>query len=193
MDGTLTTLPNETAVIAQARDEPAAFAAVYDHYFPRIYNYVRYRISEATAVDDLVSLIFERALLHLDRYRPDRAPFSVWLFAIARNAVNDHLRAHARRRLFSLDLMPERPSPEARPEEALLRNEQHAELETALGRLSDHERDLLALKFAVGLTNRRIAALTGLTESNVGVIVYRAVRRLRAEMASQEKHDGGRA
>jgi RNA polymerase sigma-70 factor (ECF subfamily) len=44
MDGTLTTLPNETAVIAQARDEPAAFAAVYDHYFPRIYNYVRYRI-----------------------------------------------------------------------------------------------------------------------------------------------------
>jgi hypothetical protein len=36
-----------------------------------------------------------------------------------------------------------------------------------------------------GLTNRRIAKLTGLTENNVGIILYRAVRRLRAELEVQ--------
>jgi RNA polymerase sigma-70 factor (ECF subfamily) len=193
MDGTVTTLPNEAAVIAQARSEPAAFAAIYDHYFPRIYNYVRYRVNEAQAADDLAAVIFERALLHLDRYRPERAPFAVWLFAIARNAVNDHLRAQARRRWFPLDFFGEHPSTEARPEEVLLQREQSAELSRALSRLQDRERDLLGLKFAVGLTNRRIASLTGLSESNVGVIVYRAVRRLRAELAAGERRDGERA
>jgi len=55
-----------------------------------------------------------------------------------------------------------------------------------VARLSDRERDLVALKFAAGLTNRRIAELTGLSESNLGVILYRAVPRLRAEMSAKE-------
>lgn len=52
--------------------------------------------------------------------------------------------------------------------------------------LSDRERDLIALKFAAGLTNRRIAELTGLSENNVGVILYRAVQRLRVELNAKE-------
>ena len=56
-----------------------------------------------------------------------------------------------------------------------------------MSRLSHRERDLIGLKFAGGLTNRRIAALTGLSESNVGVILYRAVRRLRTELNVKER------
>lgn len=67
-----------------------------------------------------------------------------------------------------------------------MHNETRAELLAAVARLSDRERDLIALKFAAGLTNRRIAELTGLSESNLGVILYRAVPRLRAEMSAKE-------
>ncbi|MFQ6101807.1 MAG: RNA polymerase sigma factor [Anaerolineae bacterium] len=56
-----------------------------------------------------------------------------------------------------------------------------------MARLSDRERDLIGLKFAAGLPNRRIAELTGLSENNVGVILYRAVRRLRAELTAVDK------
>jgi len=118
-------------------------------------------------------------------YRPERAPFAAWLFAIVRNAVNDHLRAKRRRRWLSLEVLRDRASAGPQPEEVAIHGETRAELLAAVARLSDRERDLIALKFAAGLTNRRIAKLTGLSESNVGVILYRAMQRVRAELSAQ--------
>ena len=50
-----------------------------------------------------------------------------------------------------------------------------------LAALPDRERELVALKYGAGLTNRAIARLTGLTESNVGTILHRAIVALRAD------------
>jgi RNA polymerase sigma factor (sigma-70 family) len=66
------------------------------------------------------------------------------------------------------------------PEEALVGQEELAETLAALDRLEERERELLALKFSARMTNRQISALTGLSESNVGVILYRAIQRMRA-------------
>jgi RNA polymerase sigma-70 factor (ECF subfamily) len=190
MDGTVAALANELALAARATAEPAAFAAIYDHYFPRVFNYVRYRVRDAATTDDLTAQVFERALVRIDSYRPEQAPFGAWLFGIARNAVNDHLRARRRRQWLSLEVLRARRSAEAEPEDVALQSETRAELLAAVARLSTRERDLIALKFAAGLTNRRIAELTGLSESNVGVILYRAVRRLRTELSAKEcKHE----
>jgi RNA polymerase sigma-70 factor (ECF subfamily) len=189
MDNTVAVLPNELALVAHAAVEPAAFAAIYDHYFPRVYNYVRYRVGDVDTADDLTALVFERALVKIGSYRPERAPFSAWLFAIARNAVNDYFRAQRRRRWLTLDVLRERASVEPQPEEVVTRNETHAALLAGLAGLNDRERDLIALKFAAGLTNRRIAELASLSESNVGVILYRAIRRLRAKLCAEESDD----
>jgi RNA polymerase sigma-70 factor (TIGR02952 family) len=187
MDGTVVVLPNELALVARATAEPAAFAAIYDHYFPRVYNYVRYRVRDAETADDVTAQVFERALVRIGSYRPERAPFVAWLFGIARNAVNDHLRAKRRRRWLSLEVLRDRASAEPQPEEVAIHSETHAELLAAVAGLSDRERDLIALKFAAGLTNRRIAELTGLSESNVGVILYRAIRKLRDYLTGNEE------
>jgi RNA polymerase sigma factor (sigma-70 family) len=187
MNGTVAVLPNELALVAQAVAEPAAFAAIYDHYFPRVYNYVRYRVGDAETADDLTAQVFERALVHIGGYRPGRAAFAVWLFAIARNAVSDHLRARRRRCWLSLETLHDRSSGDPQPEEVVTRDETRAELLGAVAHLSDRERDLIALKFGAGLTNRRIAELASLSESNVGVILYRAVRRLRVELGAREE------
>jgi RNA polymerase sigma-70 factor (ECF subfamily) len=98
VDSTVAVLAHELALVARATAEPAAFAAIYGHYFPRVYNYVRYRVGDAVAADDITAQTFERALVGIGRYRPERAPFAAWLFAIARNAVTDHLRAQRRAR-----------------------------------------------------------------------------------------------
>jgi len=187
MDGTVTMLMNERALVGRATAEPAAFAAIYDHYFPCVYNYVRYRVRDAETADDVTAQVFERALVNIGSYRPERAPFAAWLFAIARNAVNDQLRAQRRRRWLSLEVLRSRASAEPQPEEVVTHNESRAELVAAVARLSDRERDLIALKFAAGLTNRRIAELIGLSESNVGVILYRAIRKLRDYLAGNEE------
>jgi RNA polymerase sigma-70 factor (ECF subfamily) len=186
MDGAVAVLPNERALVAQAVAEPAAFAAIYDHYFPRVYNYARYRVGDAPTADDLTAQVFERVLVKIGEYRPERRPFAAWLFAIARNAVNDHLRAQRRHPWLSLEALRDRASATPPPEEIAERDESRSELLEAVARLSERERELVALKFAAGLTNRTIAELTGLSEGHVGVILYRAVRRLRAVLAVEE-------
>jgi len=186
MDGAIAISPNEAALAARAMTEPAAFAAIYDYYFPRVYNYVRYRVQDAEAADDITSQVFEHALVNIRRYRSERAPLAVWLFAIARNAVNDYLRAQWRRRWLSLDALRDWPSSDPQPEEIADHNETRSRLLLAVAHLTERERDILGLKFGAGLTNRNIGELVGLSESNVGVILYRAVRRLRAELSSTE-------
>lgn len=172
-------LANEITILATAKSDPAAFAELYDHYFGPVYNYVRYRVPDAVQAEDLTAQIFERVLTHLGSFDSQQATFAVWLFTVARNLVTDHLRAQKRRHWFSLEQVSERPQSTPLPEEQVIRGETQEALLGALTTLSDRERDLLALKFVAQMTNRSIAEFTGLSESNVGVILYRALARLR--------------
>jgi RNA polymerase sigma factor (sigma-70 family) len=86
-----------------------------------------------------------------------------------------------------LDVLRNQASDKPLPEQGAIHAETRAELLAALARLTDRERDLVALKFAAGLTNRRIAELSGLSANHVGVILYRAVRRLQAELGLKEQ------
>ena len=54
-------------------------------------------------------------------------------------------------------------------------------LSVLLTQLEERDRELVALRYGAGLTNRAIARLTGLTESNVGVILHRTLNKLRVE------------
>jgi RNA polymerase sigma-70 factor (ECF subfamily) len=65
------------------------------------------------------------------------------------------------------------------PEDEAMRHSDGARLAALLQRLPERERELLAMKFGAEMTNRAIATATGLTESNVGTIVHRAVQTLR--------------
>lgn len=157
-----------------------AFADVYERCFAMVYNYLFYRVPDRVQADELVSLVFERALERFERFDPARGRVEAWLLGIARNAVVDHFRA---RRWEALDELPERAGGDGRGDERLLRDESLRELARALAGLDERERELLALKFAAGMTNRAIAEETGLGESHVGVLVFRALRKLEAELS----------
>lgn len=163
-----------------------SFGQAYELYFPRVYNYIRYRISEPAVADDLTSITFHKALDHLARFDSERASFSTWLLVIARNSVNDHLRKTGRRRLsLKLWWRPQTTS-EMNPEKIMIVDEERDSLLAAIARLSARERDILGLKFAAGKTHRSIAAVVGQSESNIGVIVHRAMEKLRVELTNQE-------
>jgi RNA polymerase sigma-70 factor, ECF subfamily len=152
--------------------------AVFSEQLPRVYNYLRYRLGNETLAEDLTSRTFEKAWRDRHRYRRDLAGFSTWLLRIARNVAIDYRRAaheHA-----PLEAAAE-ASAEGTPEEEAVIRSNFARLSLLIGRLPERDRELLALKYGAGATNRAIADVTGLSESNVGTILHRAVQTLRAE------------
>jgi RNA polymerase sigma factor (sigma-70 family) len=158
---------------------PQEFLTLYDEYFQRVYNYVRYRCGDPHTADDLTAAVFEQALRRLRDYCPQRGSFKAWLFIIARSTVSHHLRSDSAKRWLPLDEVHEIPDEKPTPEESVTNSEAQKKLLVALSRLSERDRDILSLKFAARLTNRRIAEITGLSDNNVGIILYRAIHKLR--------------
>lgn len=156
----------------------ADFEALYRHELPRIYNFFRYRVGDGPVAEDLTSETFEKAWRNRARYRRDLSAFSTWLFTIARRVVIDHYRKQPAE--TPLDEMIHLPADNDTEDDAQQQVD-FARLLRLLHRLEDRERELVALKYGASLTNRAIAGLTGLSESNVGVILHRVVRSLRQE------------
>jgi len=157
-----------------ARSEDVDWDGVYREAMPRIYNFFRYRVADRATAEDLTSLTFGKAWRARGRYRRDRAGAATWLLAIARNVARDHFRSA--RPLVPLAV---EPASDDSPEDTLLRDAERTRLRALVGALPERERELLALKYGAGATNRAIARVTGLSESNVGTILHRVVGALR--------------
>jgi RNA polymerase sigma-70 factor (ECF subfamily) len=160
----------------------ADFEALYRAELPRVYNFFRYRLGDDALAEDLTSETFEKAWRNRARYRRDLAAFSTWLFTIARRvAIDYYRRPRPAQPLAELDKLTVAES----MEDLAQAHADRDRLSVLLARLTDRERELVALKYGAGLTNRAIAGLTGLSESNVGVILHRALQSLRAQWETQ--------
>jgi len=148
------------------------FSELYDLYFPQIYNYIFYRVKDKDVSYDLTSTVFEKALRKITLYQKSRGNFSSWLFRIANNVVVDYYRLSQRRREVPLDKMIHLRCDDPTPEDQVQQQEEINALLTLLASLSQQEQDIIAMKFAGGLTNKEIASILGLKANHVGVILY---------------------
>ncbi|MBV9684259.1 MAG: RNA polymerase sigma factor, partial [Solirubrobacterales bacterium] len=137
-------------------------------------------LRDTAAAEDVTALAFERAYRRRRTFDRRRGEERGWLFGIARNAALDELRR--RRRVTALVSEPSEPSDASEPvseddegEVALRRTT----VQTALAKLPAREREILALKFHVGLSNAELARVLGVSESNAGTLLYRTMEKLR--------------
>lgn len=175
----------KTSPIKSDKDNENKFPELYNCYFSRVYNYVRYRIADFHAAEDVTSQIFLKAFSRLKYYQEEKASFATWIFSIARNAITDYYRMAGRSNFTSLEITGDLVNSEPGPVEIILGNETQQQLLQALVLLSQRERDIIALKFWGGFSNREIAQLVDISESNTGVVLFRAMRRLRKILESQ--------
>lgn len=175
---------------AMSEDPVQNFEAFYDEWFDKVYNYARHRTGSAALADEIVSDTFTRVLDSWARFDPRQGDRRSWLFSIAFRSVADHYRSQLRRRWFSLDLLFGSKDDGTAPGRELEAADESGRLLAALGLLNDQQREVVSLKFYGGMTNRAIARLLGLGESNVAVILFRAVRRLRESYPGSEGGHG---
>jgi RNA polymerase sigma-70 factor, ECF subfamily len=165
------------ATAAEApREGDLAFDRLYRTSRDDVYAYVAGLLRDRVAAEEVTATAFERAYRRRSRFDARRGEPRAWLFGIARNAALDELRRRGRQAELAAE--PADLST-AYFEDGAEANERRLALAAALAALDPRERELIALKFFAGLSNSEIGAVVGVSESNAGTKLHRAVTKLR--------------
>ncbi len=161
---------------AQRHDE-AAIQALYETYYPKIYNYAFMQMGDIHASEDLASDVMLKMIESLHKYTFRGLPFGAWVFRIARNRLIDLHRRRQRRGEVDLNetLAATLASPQVLAERALERGQ----LQVALKHLTGEQRQVIVLKFIEGFDNRSAGKIMGRSEGAIKSLQHRALGALR--------------
>ena len=153
------------------------FERLYAAEAAGLFSFLAYRTGDRALAEDLLAEAFERALRARGRFDRRRASEKTWLYAIALNCLRDHARrAGAEARAL------ERAGTPAEGADPLASVEARDQLGRALATLTAEEREAIALRFGADMTVPEIAKVLGEPLTTVEGRVYRALRKLRAEL-----------
>jgi len=184
------TIPGErldAAVAQAAAGSRDALREVVEIIRPIVIRYVRARIGTAErtglSADDVAQEVCLAAIQALPRYQDQGRPFLAFVYGIASHKVADAHRAAARNRSDPTDVVPERFSLEAGPEQMALQSDSAARMNRLLAVLPEKQREILTLRIVVGLSAEETAEAVGSTPGAVRVAQHRALARLKNEIA----------
>jgi RNA polymerase sigma-70 factor (ECF subfamily) len=158
-------------------------AAWYEAYGKAVYNYFRFQLIPPDDAEDLTAETFLRAVRASDRYDATRAAVQTWLLTIARNVLIDERRSARVRRRVGVDELRDLAMDEPSPEERMLRREEVGAAMTAMGALGNEDRELLSLRYGGELDIAELAELLDVPAGTVRTRLWRALERLREQMA----------
>jgi RNA polymerase sigma-70 factor (ECF subfamily) len=175
----------EQETVDRAREgHQQALADIYDWYLPRIYRYVLARVGNVAEAEDLTEDIFLRMLGAIGDYRRRSVPFSAWLFRIAHNHVVSYFRRNGvrgRQGALHEGIVDAKPGPASTVEMRLAVEE----VVRATQDLPEAQREVIALRFAVGLSVAETAQVLGKREGNIKALQHKAVVKLQKVLAAK--------
>lgn len=167
---------------AQASGDPAAFDGLYLLYADRIFRFLLGRVKKNTVAEDLTSQVFIRLIERIHQYDiaddDNVAIFSAWLYRIARNIKNDAYRSARRTETIPIEDVDQRTTGKRLISEV----ERRLDLQRILDRLqtlTEHQRDVILLRFIEELTVAETALVMNKSEGAVKTLQYRALENLR--------------
>ncbi|MDA8345595.1 MAG: sigma-70 family RNA polymerase sigma factor [Thermaerobacter sp.] len=174
----LANLSDRELVSRAQREDASAFGVLAERYQLQLLRLCTALTSDPEAAQELAQTTWARAFEAIGHLREGERFFG-WLRQIAVNQLRDGFK---RRRLPQVsfdEALHDGPDEALGPEGSLLRQERQAEISQALGMLSEHDRRMLALRYAQDCSYREIALEMGTTEGTVATWLYRAKERLR--------------
>ncbi len=173
-------------LVARAKTDRAAFGELFDRYYPRVLRYCRRRLSERTWAEDVTSEVFLQVASHIGGFAGrTESDFRQWLFRIATNRLNAHLRQTLRRRalwqaatasgriVVKSDALPSEPSPDATDWPSVC---------AAIGELAERDQEIVSLRFFAGCSHQEIAGVLGMSPGAVRTALSRALASLRERL-----------
>jgi len=164
-----------------------ALREVVETIRPIVVRYIRARIGSAErtglSADDIAQEVCLAAIQALPRYQDQGRPFLAFVYGIASHKVADAHRAAGRNRSDPTDVVPERLSVDAGPEQMAVQSDAAARMTKLLAVLPEKQREILNLRIVVGLSAEETAEAVGSTPGAVRVAQHRALARLKSEIA----------
>jgi len=170
-------LENEAELIEKAINDDKAFEVLYDFYFEKIYFYTFKRIGHKETTEDIVSEIFTKIFLNLNKYKSDDkySSFSCWVYKIATNSIIDYYRKHKIKEV-ELDKANTIEDKSKNQEEKMLENVDSIKIKNCIKSLPEKYQKIINLKFFGELSNEEIAETLNISKNNAGVLIYRALK-----------------
>jgi RNA polymerase sigma-70 factor, ECF subfamily len=155
----------------------SAVSEIYNRYIESIYQFVRLRIGDVQAAEDISSTVFEKLILGLAEGKGPKTHLRGWLFQVARHAIYD---TYGKKQALPLETIEQWSAPTSEePEQQLLANMDVEALRDMLQMLSPDQQEILLLRFDQQLGLKETADILGKGVGTVKTLQFRAVKRLR--------------
>lgn len=183
----LSGFPFDPDLTITAKSDPGAFTRLYFRHYDAIFRYCVHRLFERHTAEDITSEVFLRMVENFHTFDGDERQFRNWLYRIATNAVNEHLRKTTRRSTIltwvwqwsSNDKTGEEPHPdESQKNEAVVKK--------AMLTLKPEYQAIVTMRFFENLKLEEIAEVVGTTAGTVRSQLSRALVKLRKYISSAQ-------
>lgn len=167
-------------------DRSAWVRDAVQRYERPLLSYARWLLRDADKAADAVAETFAR-LCEKPPAATHNGELPKWLFTVCRHRAIDMLRKD--KRMSPLDdraaAKIESPSEASDPGLAIEAADEHAAAMKALATLPGNQQEVVRLKFQHDMSYKDIAAVTGLSVTNVGYLLHKAIKTLREELTNE--------
>jgi len=172
----------DSGLVIQARSDRAAFVQLYHRHYDAIFRYCAHRMFDRAAAEDVTSEIFLKMVENFHLFRGTEAQFRNWLYRIATNAVNHHLRQMNCRNRLLRAACEQTNNQAADCEES---PERLALLKEGMLALKPRYQTIITLRFFENLKLTEIAEVLGSSSGTVRSQMARALAKLRKALATE--------
>jgi len=181
----LQAISSDTIIQAKSGDA-RIISELYERYRVSVFRYLYYRTGDLQAAEDLTSEVFLRMLRSIENYQPTGVSFDAWLFQIARNIAIDHYRKSRHRQ--HLPLNDEITAMDERVDRTVERELISEKLADALAYLNETQRDVIVMRFVVGMRISQVAQMLRKSEDAIKGLQRRGLMALRDILSDWEVH-----
>lgn len=154
------------------------FDDIYEGYIERVYRFVNIKLGNKHDAEDVTSKVFEKIYFNLKDYCEEKGSIETWIFTITRNEIASYYRAR-KMQTVCIDNVGEIVDNHNSPEKHMVKQFENEKLLKAVESLNENEKTAVAYKYGAGLKNNEIADMMNISSSNVGVVLFRSMKKLK--------------
>lgn len=163
-------------------DKNQYFEMIYEEYFPKIYDYMRYRIRNPAVAEELAEDVFIAVYKNLHVYDENRSFIATWLYAIAGNRLKNYYKSWQYREYSVEDFEALEHSSVGEYRDDMEQVELRLVLDCLIRKLPKRNRQIVYMKYYHNMTSREIGKIMNLSSCNVRIILKRSLSILRKQL-----------